>query len=219
MAHDLRAPVASIQSILDVLLQGYASADRSMHDQLLRLARDRAAALLSMVNDLLSLGSMQQEQGNSEVGPVQVVDVLWQVLPELRIKATLRGVELILDAADAPPTIRATEHSISQLLCNLIDNAIKYSDPGDSVRICLTEGQGFVTGTVEDEGIGIAPEDMDLIFEDFYRATNAKNVEPYGPGLGLPIVKRVVDTYEGQLQVDSELDRGSKFSFSFPSLA
>ena len=89
--------------------------------------------------------------------------------------------------------------------------------PGGRVVVSLTEGDRCVVGTVEDTGIGIAPQDMDHIFDGFFRADNAKEVEPYGTGLGLRLVKCVVEVYGGRIQVESELGRGSKFTFTLPT--
>ena len=216
VAHELRAPIASIQNSLDVILQGYATGTTPLSDEILRLARDRAGALLALVNDLLHLGGIRQAELEKEVRSVQLVDILWRVVPEMRIKATLRGLDLRLDVPDTLPLIGATDEHMARLLSNLIDNAIKYTDPGGRVAISLKEEDLCVVGEVEDTGIGIAPQDMSRIFEEFYRAENAKEVEPYGTGLGLPIVKRVVELYGGQLHVESELGKGSKFTFTFP---
>ena len=219
VVHELRAPSASIQNTLDVLLQGYTSSAKPVQDEMLRLARDRARAMLALVNDFLNLGGIRQaEIEKKEVRPVQLVDILWRVMPEIRIKATLRGVDLRLDVPDTLPLIGATDEHMEQLLFNLIDNAIKYTDPGGRVTISLREEDHCVIGEVDDTGIGIAEQDMSRIFEEFYRAGNAKEVEPYGTGLGLPLVKRVVELYGGQLHLESELGKGSKFTFSFPQV-
>lgn len=219
VVHELRAPSASIQNTLDVLLQGYITNAKPVQDEMLRLARDRARAMLALVNDFLNLGGIRQaEIEKKEIRPVQLVDILWRVIPEIRIKAMLRGVDLRLDVPDTLPLIGATDEHMEQLLFNLIDNAIKYTDPGGRVTISLREEDHCVIGEVEDTGIGIAEQDMSRVFEEFYRAGNAKEVEPYGTGLGLPVVKRVVELYDGQLHLESELGKGSKFTFSFPQV-
>jgi len=218
VAHELRAPIASIQNSLDVLLQGYAAVATFVHEEMLRLARDRARALLELVNDLLHLGGIRHAEMEKEAPPVQLVDTLWRVVPEMRIKATLRGVDLRLDVLDSLSPIAGTDEDMEQLLSNLIDNAIKYTDPEGTVTVSLKEEADCVIGEVADTGIGIAPQDVSRIFEEFYRAANAKEVEPYGTGLGLPIVKHVVELYGGQLKVESELRKGSRFIFTFPKM-
>jgi two-component system phosphate regulon sensor histidine kinase PhoR len=218
LVHELRAPIASILTCLDVLLQGYSTVSSIEQEGMLRLARDRAEALLGLVNDLLRLGGIQRAEMEGEVMPVQLADVLWRVAPEMRIKATLRGVDLCLDVPAILPLIGASDEHIEQLLYNLIDNAIKYTDPEGRVMIRLRGGANCVVGEVEDTGIGIALEDVGRIFEEFYRAGNAKEVEPYGTGLGLSIVKRVVEQYGGHLRVESKLGSGSRFMFCFPKI-
>ncbi len=216
LVHELRAPAASIQTCLDVLLQGYSTIPTFEQEEILRMARDRARAMLSLVNDLLHLGGIQHAQTEREAVPVQLVDALWRIVPEMRIKATLRGIDLHLDVPAKLPPIAAADEHMEQLLHNLIDNAIKYTDPGGRVAVRLREEADCVIGEVEDTGIGMAPEDVGHIFEEFYRARNAREVEPYGTGLGLAIVKRVVELYGGCLQIASELSKGSTFLFKFP---
>jgi signal transduction histidine kinase len=218
VVHELRAPIASIQSCLDVLLQGYSTIPAWEQEAMLQLARDRAKASLGQVNDLLYLGGIRHAEVEKEVQPVQLVDALWRVAPEMRIKAMLRGVDLHLDAPDALPLVAAADEHMGQLLYNLIDNAIKYTDPEGSVTVSLKEGTDCVVGEVEDTGIGIAPDDMSRVFDEFYRCRNAKEVEPYGTGLGLPIVKRVVELYNGHLHIESELNKGSRFVFTLPRI-
>jgi two-component system phosphate regulon sensor histidine kinase PhoR len=208
LAHELRAPVASILNTLGILLQTNSVSESELRAEMLHLAHDRARAMLSLINDFLHLGR--------EVALVQLSNVLWRVLPELRIKALLRGVELKLEVQDSLAAIWAREEHMEQMLYNLIDNAIKYTDPDGTVTVRLKEDGDQVVGKVQDTGIGIAPEDMPRIFEKFYRARNARDVEPYGTGLGLQIVQRAVELYDGQLGVESALHEGTKFTFTFP---
>jgi len=216
-AHELRSPAASIYNTLDVLLQGYAGGAPPEQVEMLFLARDRAGAMLGMLNDCLNLGAMQNGEAKIDPSPVQVVDVLWRVLPEMRIKATLKGVDLSMDVSDSLPPVGAVEEHIAQLLSNLIGNAIKYTDRGGTVTVSLRQDADYVVGIVQDTGIGIPPQDIPHIFEEFFRAENAKQAEPYGSGLGLPIVNRVVRLYGGHIEVQSQLDEGTKFTFALPS--
>lgn len=216
--HELRSPAATILNCLNVILQGYGADDTVQHQEMLHLARDRAEALLSMVNDLLHLGAVRRAEleVERETRLVHLDDVLWRVLPEMRIKAMLRGIDLSVEVAEPLPPVVAADGHMEQLLVNLIDNALKYTDPEGAVTVSLREEGESLIGEVQDTGIGIAPEDLPRVFEEFYRARNAKEVELYGTGLGLPIVKRVVELYGGQLRVESELGKGSTFSFLLP---
>lgn len=216
VAHELRSPVSSMYQALDVVLQGYTAGSQEVQIEILSLVRDRAGAMLAMLNDLLYLGALRQAEVGKKVLPVQLLDVLWRVVPEFRIKSTLRGVELELDVPDSLPLIGCTEEHVAQLLSNLIDNAIKYTNPGGKVSVSFRAERGLVVGTVRDTGIGMAAEDLSRVFDGFFRADNAKEIEPYGTGLGLSLVKRLLDLYDGQLDLESELGKGTTFTFSLP---
>jgi two-component system phosphate regulon sensor histidine kinase PhoR len=127
------------------------------------------------------------------------------------------AVDLKLNLPDSLPPVEATNEDIEHLLANLVNNAIKYTEPGGQVTVTLEERDGQIVGTVEDTGIGIASEELPRIFDEFYRAESAKG-KAQGTGLGLSIVKRVLDLYGGQIHVESELGKGSKFTFTLPAV-
>jgi coenzyme F420 hydrogenase subunit beta len=215
LAHEQRSPLAAIQNALDMLVQGYAQGDPALQDEMISLARDRAATMLERVDDFLRLGSVRHSEIERKIQPVQLVDVLQRLVPEKRVQARWRAVDLHLDVPDSLPLVTATYADMEHLLSNLINNAIKYTSPGGKVTISFKEQNGSVVGAVEDTGIGISPEDLPRIFDEFYRAERAKDMA-HGTGLGLAIVKQVVDLYGGQLHVESEPGQGSKFTFTFP---
>ncbi len=216
LAHEQRSPLAAIQNALDMVLQGYAAHDPELQDEMLGLARHRAATMLERVNDFLRLGSVRHAEIERKVRPVQLLDVLGRMVSEKRVQARWRAVDLRVDVPDALPLVTATDEDMEHLLSNLINNAIKYTNPGGTVTISLKEEGGKVVGAVEDTGIGIAPDELPRVFDEFYRAESAKDMHANGTGLGLSIVKRVVDLYGGRLDVESEPGRGSKFTFVFP---
>ncbi|HNR96469.1 MAG TPA: ATP-binding protein, partial [Anaerolineae bacterium] len=109
------------------------------------------------------------------------------------------------------------EH-IKRLWTNLISNAIKYTEPGGIVVVTLAQNPNYIVGTVRDTGIGMTPEQMTHLYEEFYRTEEAKTMERQGTGLGLSIAKRIVDSYGGRLWVESELGKGSRFSFALPKM-
>jgi signal transduction histidine kinase len=218
LAHELRSPLAAIQNSLDMILQGYAANDPKLQDEMLDLARDRATTMMARVNDFMRLGAVQHAEIERKVQPVQLLDVVWRLVPEMRVKAKWRAVDFQVDVPESLPLVRGTHEDMEHLVSNLANNAIKYTEPGGTVILALKEEDDIVLGIVEDTGIGIAPADLPRIFEDFYRSEHAKGMDAYGTGLGLSIAKRVVDLYGGQLDVESQLGRGSKFSFRFPKV-
>jgi signal transduction histidine kinase len=216
LTHELRSPLAAIQNSLDMVLQGYAANDPKLQDEMLDLARDRAVGMMARVNDFMRLGAVQHAELEREVQPVQLLDVVWRLAPEMRVKAKWRAVDFHVDVPGSLPSVAGTYEDMEHLVSNLINNAIKYTEPGGTVTVSLREEGDRVIGVVEDTGIGIGPEDLPKIFDEFYRSEHAKDMDAHGTGLGLSIAKRVVDLYGGQLDVESQLGRGSKFSFVFP---
>jgi signal transduction histidine kinase len=216
LTHELRSPLAAIQNSLDMVLQGYAANDPELQDEMLNLARDRAAGMMARVNDFMRLGAVQHAEIERKVQPVQLLDVVWRLAPEMRVKAKWRAVGFHVDVPESLPSVAGTYEDMEHLVSNLINNAIKYTEPGGTVTVSLREEDDSVIGVVEDTGIGIAPEDLPRIFDDFYRSEQAKDMDAHGTGLGLSIAKRVVDLYGGQIDVESRLGKGSKFSFVFP---
>ena len=218
LAHELRSPLASVQNALDILLQGYAATSIELQNEMLGVARDRTAAMLSRINDFLRLGAVRGAEVDRQPEPVQLLDVLTTIAPEMRIKAKWRSVDLHLDLPDSLPLVRGTREDMEHLLSNLASNAIKYTKPGGHVTVSLQTRGDKVVGKVADTGIGIPAEELPRIFDEFYRAKEAKDMDAHGTGLGLAIVKRIVDLYDGELHVESDVGKGSTFTFVFPPL-
>lgn len=218
LAHELRSPLAAIVSSLDMLLQGYAGSDAELQTEMLSLARDRAASVLTLVNRSLRRGVFGCEALERQSQPVQMLEVLQALLPEKRVRARSKSIDLRLDAPEFVPLVNAGLEDVEFLLSNLIDNAIKYTCAGGRVTVSVGEGDLGAVCVVEDTGIGIASEDVPRVFEGFYRTPSAEEVDPYGSGLGLTIAKRVVQLYSGQLEGESEPGKGSRFSLTLPAV-
>lgn len=134
------------------------------------------------------------------------------ILPQ----AEVRGVTLTLLVPDAPVLFPTAEDDMHRLLGNLLDNAVKYTTPGGEVTISLTADTSNIRVAVSDTGIGISPDAMPHIFDEFYRASNAKEMGAEGTGLGLSLVKRIVDLYRGEMQVESQPGKGTTFTVLLP---
>ncbi len=215
VTHELRAPVATIFSCLDLVLGGFASPEKER--QILERAQQRATELLDLVKDLLELtGARQAEVQAEEAEAIQLADVLRNVEELMRVEAENKDLFLSVDIAPDLPLVRAKPDHMKAIWTNLISNAIKYTEPGGIVVASLTHNPGYVVGAVRDTGIGIAADDLPKIFEEFYRTANARAICPQGTGVGLAIVKRVAESYGGKVWLESELGRGSKFTFMLP---
>ncbi len=197
LAHELRSPLATVLHCLDVVLQGYTATDPALQNELLNRARGRAAGMLAQVNDFLRLGAVRHEAlvGKSQL--VQLLDIVEKLAPEMRVRARWRAVNLSLDLPASLPLVMATYEDMEHLLSNLMNNGIKYTNPGGHVTLVLRRMGSGVQGRVIDTGIGIAPQDLPHVFDEFYRAQNAKAMDNQGTGLGLAIARRVVDRCGG----------------------
>jgi two-component system sensor histidine kinase/response regulator len=213
VAHELRAPVAAIQGYLRLILEGYAEPQKQ-HDMLAR-ADQRASELLALIEDLVSLARVKDVAPMEKRTLVPVQDVLGEVAELMKVEADKKSIAFSVHS-DGDAVVSANRDHIRQLWMNLISNAIRYTPNGGSVSATLTVEDQTAIGSVEDTGIGIAPEDLPKIFDEFYRTRTAKEMVNGGTGLGLAIVKRIAETYGGQITAASEVGKGSRFEFRLP---
>ena len=213
VAHELRAPLNALQSFLLAILKGYIPPEEQQ--EVLGRAVQRVQELLELVDDLLKLAAAKSEKGLEKREPVSLADVLEKVAPLFQKEAEAKGLAWAVEVG-ARPVVRADPDQMAQVWSNLISNAVKYTPAGGRVRVALEERDGWAIGTVEDTGIGIPPQDLERIFEEFYRTPQAKEVAPRGTGLGLPLVKQILEAHGGSITVESEVGRGSRFVFRLP---
>lgn len=215
VTHELRAPVAAIQSYLRLILEGYVPEERLI--EIIAKAERRARDQLELIGDLLDLARVQDVREQPNLHPVDVAAVLRDVLDMMAPRIEDKRMQLEVDVASDLPPVLATEAHIKQVWTNLISNAVKYTPDGGKITIRLVLDDGLLRGTVTDTGIGIHPEELDHIFEDFFRTDAAKAMARHGTGLGLSIVKGVVERYGGEVWVESVVNEGSTFGFTLPA--
>ena len=216
VAHELKAPVAAVLSRLATLDEGYAGdLSEKQRDLVIRAIR-RMTALQALIRDLLALGALQGRLPERIETDVDVQRVLRRLVELIQPEADGKGVVLRVRVPEDPVFARATEEDVERLAGNLLENAVKYTRPGGSVDVDLAQDGGGVRLTVRDTGIGIPPQSLPHIFDEFFRARNAKDLGEEGTGLGLSLVKRIVDLYQGEVRVDSTLDQGTTFVVTLP---
>lgn len=212
VAHELRAPIAAIQGYLGLILDGYAGDDSQ---EMVESAHRRCGELLDSLRDLLILAHMKEKATEVKRTTVSVAQTLEEVASLLRAEAERKGLTLEVQISNRPEMLADAEH-LRQLWTNLISNGIKYTPRGGKVVVSLDQKDGHVVGTASDTGVGIAADDIPRIWEEFYRTTQAKSMGEHGTGLGLPIVRGIVETYGGTIDVESELGQGTTFTFTLP---
>ncbi len=215
VTHELRAPINTMYSALDLALSGYASPEKTR--DVLERGKSRAQELLDLIRDLLDLTKVREQVVRREkAAPIQLADVLQDVVEFMRVEAEEKNLSLEVDIAPDLAPARILPEQMKLVWTNLLSNAIKYNKPGGIVQASLSQDAEQVIGVVQDTGIGIAPEDVPRVFDEFYRAGNARLVSSHGSGVGLATVRRIVGNWGGRIWVESELDQGSKFTFVLP---
>jgi signal transduction histidine kinase len=212
--HGLRAPLSAIQSLLRLVAEGFAGEPGERARGLIARAIHRTEELIALVNDLLRYSRLQAQTDPEARQPVSLDTIVSDAADSLRPLADEKGVSLAVTAE--PTTVLGDPENLNDLVTNLITNALKYTPAAGSVRVLLTRTEAWASLTVSDTGIGIPPEAREHLFEEFYRAPNAKALDPGGTGLGLAIVKRVVTMQGGDIRVESTPAVGSTFSVRLP---
>jgi len=213
IAHEFRAPLTALQSFLLILLKGYVAPEK--WKEIIQHAYDRSQDMLDLVDDLMNLAAARQEMSPENRSHVWLGDELQKLLPSLTTEAEEWGLTLTLNVQQNPCVLVNPLH-MGQLWTNLISNGIKYTPTGGYIRVSLEQDETWAMGEVEDSGIGISPQELPLVFHEFYRTEEAKKIGARGTGLGLPLVKRIVEGYGGSLEVKSDVGKGSLFRFTLP---
>ncbi len=213
VAHELRAPTTALQSFLLSMLKGYVPEEKQQ--EILTRAVQRAQELLDLINDLLDLAAARQRLTEGKHTLHALSDSLGQVVDLFRPQAEEKGIQL--DVQDqTPPAVLADPDQMVQVWTNLLSNAIKYTPENGQVSVRLEQADNWAVGCVQDTGIGIKAEYLEQVFEDFYRTPEAKAFNHLGTGLGLTLVKRILEIHGGEIRVDSTPGEGSTFTFKLP---
>ena len=213
--HELRSPVNVIASLLAVLDKGYAGPLNDRQAELVHRALRRTEFLKTLVDDLLALAAAKTAIVETERQPVSLTAALDRVAERFRPRAEEKGLALHVERPDEPLTLWGRADEVDRILDNLVGNAVKYTPTGE-VRLRLERIGDRVRLQVRDTGIGIPPEAIPHLFQEFYRAPNAKEIEESGTGLGLSIVKDLVERYGGSIEVDSAPAEGTTFTLTLP---
>ena len=214
-SHELRTPVAAIRVMAESLLRG-ALQDAELGPRFVQSIADSAGRLSALVDDLMFL-SIRESGGQRQTQRVDLAEIAAGVCERMRPLARERGLQLDFHPAEAC-MVEADPLDLSRAVTNLVDNAVRYTDPGGRVEVAASSGGGQVRVSVADTGIGIAPDQMDRIFERFYRVDAARSRETGGTGLGLSIVREIAQRWGGTVSVDSTLGEGARFMLSFPEV-
>lgn len=213
-AHQLRTPLTGIRWALEALEKSDLSEE---HQALVKSAKDKSHELVAIVGTLLDISAIESGKYKYEFVPVALENAAEEVVRDFTPAAQKAQVSVYVERGAALPKVRADKERIKWVLNNLIENAIRYTPAGGTVRISGAERGGMVQLSVRDSGIGIAPEDQSNIFERFYRAQNAIAMQNGGNGLGLYIARTIATDHGGDLSFAANEDGiGTTFTLTLP---
>ncbi|MDD2366795.1 MAG: ATP-binding protein [Desulfuromonadaceae bacterium] len=215
VSHELRTPVTIIKGYSETLLNGVLQTDLNRATRFVEIISTHSDRLSNLINDVLTLSSLETKEALIEIHPTDVSKAILNTCTLLHESAEKKGISVQYSPLDNNvPLVMADQGRLEQILINLLENAIKYTPAGGSIRIFSAEEDKYVKTSVADSGIGIPLKDMPRIFERFYRVDEARTREQGGTGLGLAIVKHIVQLQGGDVSVTSETGKGSVFSFT-----
>ena len=215
VAHDIASPLGSVLSQLETLSRGLAGELTEKQEHLISRASLRVKGIVELSKDLLELAKMDGGKP-PEPEAVDLLAVLKEAAEVAEAAAEQKNQSLVVELPDALPQLSGSQRAFSQVFNNLLSNAVRYTPEGGRIELSAQAELDAVTVSVSDNGLGIPAEDHEKIFEKFYRVKNADTRQIVGTGLGLPIVKRVLEQYGGRIELTSQLGQGSTFKVVVP---
>lgn len=216
VSHELKTPLTAIQGYVETLLEG-AIHDPDNNIRFLEKVDVHTGRLVHLVSDLLSLARIQSEESVSRLTKVDLVAVVDEVVREKVDEAQKREQKVLVECDDPRVLVMGDRDSLFQVVGNLVENAIKYSPREETIKLALGSRKDHCWLEVRDRGIGIPANEVDRVFERFYRVDKARSRELGGTGLGLSIVKNLVAAMGGRIELTSKLGRGSTFRIELPA--
>jgi len=184
--------------------------------ELLARCKVRGEALLELIRDLLYINKREAGKVEKSIEPFDLKEVLTEQLEFYKVQAESRKITVSLNADEGSYKIKADRSDLDRIFMNLISNGIKYNREGGTLSMHLGKEEGAIVVNVVDTGIGMNEDDIKNLFQEFFRVRNRQTSDVSGTGLGLATVKRVLSEYNGKISVQSQPDRGSTFTVTFP---
>jgi two-component system phosphate regulon sensor histidine kinase PhoR len=216
VSHELRTPLTSIKGYAAILLGGKLGAvPKDVQERLERINR-HSDELVHMVNDLLDISRIESGKVTMKLEPHSLTEIAAKAVDLLGVQAREKEIQIDLDLASGANNVRVDRGQIERVFINIIANALKFTPPKGKITIRSHGTDDMVQVDITDTGCGIPQNAQEAIFEEFYRVDNAINQEVKGTGLGLALVKQIIEAHQGKIWVKSKVGQGSTFSFTLP---
>jgi len=215
VSHEIRTPLSSIHGLSELLQSGKIK-DRIEEEKVLNIMAEECGRLSRFMHNILDMGKIEQDAKTYSCARVDVRPVITETIQLFRSQLESGGFLVQTEIPEEPVFLVIDRDAVKQALTNLVDNAIKYSSEKREITIRLIEQENDVTIQIQDKGIGIRERDRDKIYTNFYRASEAVQHSPQGVGLGLKVVRHIMQAHKGEITCKSQLGKGSTFSLVFP---
>ncbi len=207
-SHELRTPLTAVILMADLIQQGGTPEEL---DEYWRIMRNELNRQKKLIDSLLMAGRLESGMMKLESVPLDLLPVLKESMEAVSPIANKKGVALTLDAPQEPLNIFGDNGALQQVFINLINNAVKFSPAGSNIKVIISHSNDFIDVSIADQGMGIGPDAIPHLFEKFYRAKNVTVAEIPGSGIGLYIVKSIIEELGGKIEVKSEINNGTTF--------
>jgi len=215
-SHELRTPLAAIRAAVETMATIELGEDPGSAVQFLSVIDRHSSRLEALVADLLDLSRLEQPTATFERTPLKLKEILRDVHRRFADRLTDKRLDWRCDVEVPSDAVQASSHLLRLILDNLVDNAVKFTDEGGSIAITCRPANGGIAVTVADTGCGIPPDEHDRVFERFYQVERARSGTMRGTGLGLSIVRHAVSVMGGTIQLDSQVGKGTRMTFTIP---
>jgi two-component system, NtrC family, sensor histidine kinase KinB len=212
-SHELRTPLTSVQMGIHLLLEGAAGTLAEAQHDLLSTCREDCERLEKLMHDLLDLTRIETGENPPHLRSISATTLLQGAAEALRAQVEANGLIFTVDVPLALPRVRADHLQIERVMANLVTNAVRHTPRSGEIHVTVAQRDGYIDCTVADTGSGIPPQYLPRIFDKFVQVPNAP---AGGAGLGLAISKHIIEAHGGQINVRSELGRGTTFTFTLP---
>ncbi len=217
ISHQMRTPLAATKWNLESLIENKKGNElNDWQTSKLREAYQSNERMINLVEDIMNLSQIDKGHVQLNLDKVDMSILCREVAQQNAIFAKANNVEIKVEIDEKTPPIKADRNKLMQVIDNLVNNAIKYTQGKGVVTISSESHNGQVTFAVTDQGIGIPKDQYDRIFEKFFRAKNAVSNQADGSGLGLYVVQKLIESHQGKIWFESEVDQGTTFYFSLP---
>jgi len=217
VSHELRTPLTSLSMGIDILSQGVVGAVNKRQRELLIAAKDDSERLRKLVKGLLDLSKLESGKYEMKKEFVDFRRLVAEAVQPLRLPFEEKQIQLEFDVPERLPALFADSHQLIWVVTNLLSNALRFTDPGGSVRLTAKEEKDRILVTVSDTGHGISPEHRETVFDKFVQVKSPTDTTPGSVGLGLAIAREVVEAHGGRIWLESTVGMGSTFFFSLPA--